>query len=112
MNDDLAKTKLSWHKRTLSEQMGNIGSEVGRALKWKGVDESREVSAIERALELFDFTMEDKRWQGSRLREICRSREVAADYFYGDNEYKSTPQNLEKYFYYFALAARKKRFYV
>ena len=104
--EDIDDIKYKWQKRTLSEQMGNIGSEVGRALKWKDINEIRKTSALERALELFDFTVEDKRWNGGRLKEICRSREVVNDFFYGNNDINSNADSLEKYFNYFAISAR------
>ena len=107
MNDDQTQIKKQWKERSLAEQMGNIGSEVGRALKWENKNEKRKLKALDRALELFDFTVEDKRWDKNRLREIGRSREVLNDYFFGDNEYNSDAKSLEKYFNYFAILARK-----
>jgi len=97
-----------WHDYSLAEQLGNIGSEVGRATNWqkKGslIDASK---AVERALELLDFTLDDKRWR-KRLKEIARLREVLADTFYGNNSYKTTLEDLNKYFYHFAFYARNK----
>lgn len=91
-----------WGQLTLCEQMGNIGSEVGRTLK------NPYGNAAERALELFDLTLADKRWHG-RGSEIARAREVFTDFVYGDNMYRSTAVNLEQYFMHFALAARQSR---
>ena len=98
-----------WFTFTLSEQLGNVGSEVGRAAKWQrdGNMEYRD-KALERAFELLDLTIADARWK-KRLKEICRAREVLADTFYGDRVYGDTPERLEKYFFQFALAARKDR---
>ena len=95
-----------WQKLSLFEQLGNIGSEVGRARKWHGRDEKTFQGAVERALELFDLTLEDSRWKGRRL-EIARAREVFVDAVFGGKEYKSSLEDLEKYFMQFALAARK-----
>lgn len=98
-----------WFTFSLCEQMGNIGSEVGRALNWhKNGEKERQDKAIDRALELFDLTLQDPRWKKTpcRLKEISRAREIFGDFFF-DNEYQSTPENLEKYFYWFAVAARK-----
>ncbi|MBI4281566.1 hypothetical protein HY625_01955 [Candidatus Uhrbacteria bacterium] len=107
---DAVHTSLAagrWQTFTLSEQLGNIGSEVGRALNWhKRSDESRTQSALDRALELFDLTIADTRWK-VRLREILRAREVACDYFYGGNTFCSKPEQLESYFTAFALLARR-----
>lgn len=98
-----------WQSLTLAEQLGNIGSEVSRALNWqKRGEEENKTRALERALELFDLTLRDFRWQ-SRLRELARAREVVVDFFWGDNAYQSNPKNLDKYFYQFAFLARKGR---
>ncbi|HBU07096.1 MAG TPA: hypothetical protein DEB09_03345 [Candidatus Magasanikbacteria bacterium] len=98
-----------WQTLTLSEQLGNIGSEIGRALgAQKQNKEEKKIFALNRAFELFNLTIGDSRWL-SRLKELTRGREVVADYFFGDNVYNSTAENLEKYFYWFALAARKNR---
>lgn len=98
-----------WQTLTLAEQLGNIGSEVGRALnaKKRG-DEERWKSALDRALELFDLTIADARWR-ERLREILRTREVVCDFFYGGNTFHSNPIHLESYFTAFALLARRGR---
>ena len=101
-----------WYVMNLSEQMGNIGSEIGRAANWheKGNLEQCD-RALERAFDLFDITLDDDRWKNyaGRLKEICRARELVADTFWGKQEYGDTPRNLEKYFYQFALAARAGR---
>lgn len=98
-----------WAELTLKEQMGNIGSEVGRAIKHHQINDIKNRNfAIERALELFDLTLNDKRWR-KRLKEIARAREVFCDVFYGKNSYNETLTNLEKYFMEFAIAARLKR---
>ncbi|MBU3964308.1 hypothetical protein KJ591_00015 [Patescibacteria group bacterium] len=95
-----------WGEFSLYEQLGNIGSEVGRALKWKGKDEKTFESAVLRALELFDLTMNDPRWLG-RLKEIGRAREVFLDAVSDKREYGGSLDGLEKYFYHFAVLARR-----
>ena len=94
-----------WSKLTLAEQLGNIGSEVSRAANWQGKDDKLFWGAVERALELFDLTLADSRWNG-RQREIARAREVFVDAVYGGEKYKSSIRELVKYFDTFALAAR------
>ena len=96
-----------WFQLSLMEQLANIGSEVSRARRWKGKDENTFQNAVERALELFDLTLEDPRWRG-RLREIARAREVFCDAILGGKEYGSQLEDIDRYFFYFALAARKK----
>lgn len=97
-----------WQKLSLVEQLGNIGSEVGRVQQWFDKDEKIYNSAVERALELFDLTLADSRWKG-RLREIARSREVFCDAITGGKEYKSSLKDLEKYFFHFAFLSQSKK---
>ena len=61
-----------------------------------------------RALELLDLTLDDPRLRASpaRLREVARAREVVGDYFEGANTYNSTGPSLQRYFDWFAVAAR------
>ena len=95
-----------WQSLSLLEQLGNIGSEVGRALQAKNSgNESRINGALDRALELFDLMISDPK-NRMRLKELCRAREVVCDFFFGDNIYKSDPKSLEGYFMVFAIAAR------
>jgi len=97
-----------WQEFSLVEQLANIGSEISRALSWKTKgDKEKSEKAMERGLELFDLTIGDNRWQ-HRLKEIARMREVVCDYFYGENEFQSTSESLDKYFFHFGVAARIK----
>ena len=96
-----------WHQLSLVEQLGNIGSEVNRALMAKS-DEKRFNNAVLRALELFDLTLADPRWR-KRLKEICRARELFCDAVQGGLFYGTKLEDLNRYFYYFAYAARAKR---
>ncbi|HXF44031.1 MAG TPA: hypothetical protein VNK70_01015 [Candidatus Paceibacterota bacterium] len=95
-----------WFELSLAEQLGNIGSEVLRASRSQGKDEKMFWNAVERALELFDLTLDDPRWLGRR-REIARAREVFCDSVYGGKLYKSSLPDLQRYFDIFALAARR-----
>ena len=96
-----------WSTFSLVEQLGNIGSEVSRAIRSRG-DEKRVEGAVSRALELFDLTISDPRWQ-KRLKEITRARELFCDAAYGGGQYGTSLEDLDRYFYYFAFAARSKR---
>lgn len=95
-----------WTTFSLAEQLGNIGSEVGRAARSQGRDESRFRGAAERALGLFDRTLDDARWRG-RLREVGRARELFCEAAYGSGAYGTSLADLERYFMQFAMAARK-----
>jgi len=99
MNIDREK----WAELTLAEQMGNIGSEVGRAIRSRN-NPARLQGAIDRALDLFSATAECHR--GLRLREILRARDEFLRLFY-DNS--TDYEEIERYFYQFALAARRGR---
>lgn len=96
----------AWQKLSLMEQLGNIGSEVSRTMKWQNRDNKLFWGAADRALELFDLTLEDPRWKG-RYREIARAREVFCDAVWNrSQEYGASLKDLDKYFYNFAFAAR------
>jgi hypothetical protein len=100
----------TWFELSLMEQLGNIGTEVGRAARaTEARNEERAWNALVRTLELFDLTIADDRWRGSKRREICRAREVVCDFVAGDNQYNSSAESLDRYFLPFAFAARKDR---
>jgi len=95
-----------WQKLSLMEQLGNIGSEISRAALAESKDKKKFESAVDRALELFDLTLDDPRWRG-RLKEIARAREVFLDASLGDKDYQSSLADLDDYFLPFAIAARQ-----
>ena len=97
-----------WRRLTFAEQMGNVGSEVSRALRWQGRDQALFERAMERALELLDLTIEDPRWR-SRLKEPVRARELLCDALFGGKDYGSSLVDLDRYFFQFALSARARR---
>jgi hypothetical protein len=97
-----------WGTFSLAEQLGNVGSEVGRMLRAQGRDERLMTGAFERALELLDLTLADPRWR-DRLREIARARELLCDAATGGTEYGTTLEDLDRYFFAFAVAARASR---
>jgi len=96
-----------WQTLSLAEQLGNIGGEVNRAIRSRG-DQKRFDNAVTRALELFDLTIGDPRWR-KRLKEITRAREFFCDAIYGEGIYGTSLEDLNRYFLYFAYAARAKR---
>ncbi len=100
-----------WYQLSLCEQLGNVGSEISRALKWRTQDPTIARRAFERALELVDLTMGDPRHLRSvaRLRELARTREVLVDFFAGTNEYHSEAASLQRYFDAYAMAAARNR---
>ena len=100
-----------WGELSLAEQLGHVGSEVSRAVRWQTRNPDLSRGALYRALELFDLTLADRRHHQSpaRLREIARAREVVADFLAGPNQFGSTGPSLQKYFDAFAIAARRLR---
>ncbi len=97
--------KKRWGQFSLIEQLANIGSELNRALRWEGENPQLFESAIYRTLELLDLTISDWRWR-KRLKELTRLREIICDTVWGEKEYQTSLADLERYFFYFALADR------
>lgn len=95
-----------WTKFPLATQMANVGSEVFRMIKWRQQNTQDSRLAFERALELLDLTLADAK-NKNRLKEIARLRELLVDYN-DTNDYKTTDEFLENYFYAFNYAARLK----
>ena len=93
-----------WAELSLAEQMGNIGSEVSRSLKWFGKNPRRFQSSFERALELIDLSIAATKDVG-RLKELCRAREELCDYFNG-NSWGSDPVKIQQYYDQFVWLAR------
>ena len=103
IHKDLASGR--WLKFSLMEQLANVGTDVERAIQWRNkgnIEYSQQ--AVERALELLSFTIEDKK-NGARLKEIVRVRGMLADYFMGVNEYSFTDEFWQQYFFDFNYAA-------
>ncbi len=103
LHQDLTASR--WHKLNIFEQMANIGAEVGRAINWQEKSPTDSRMAFERALELLDLTIADPK-NKKRLKELLRLRETLADYFVFDNEYSSSKDSWNNYFYAFNYAAR------
>jgi hypothetical protein len=87
--------------------MGNIGSEVGRAISAKKRGKEKWMqSAFYRGMDLFNITAQQwVKTNPARLKELLYAREQFAKYI-EDGEEDST---LERYFFQFALVARKGR---
>src|SRR5688572_18130663 len=99
-----------WTAFSLMEQLGNVGSEVGRTIRAHTAGNvARFDQALARALELFDLTASDPRWRGARRREICRAREEFCRLFFDESVNSGSAAGLERYFLNFALAANRQR---
>lgn len=109
-----------WSSFSLSEQMANIGSEVHRARVsneriQKETDAVRRAqlkqrfrSAMERALELLSYSIDQKYHTGTR-KELCRTYEMLASFYEGTDWYGTTLEQAERYFDDFAFAAAARR---
>ncbi len=81
-----------WCKFSLLEQLANVGTDV------------------ERALELLDLTIADPKHRGKgSLKELTRTGEMLIDYFVYDNEYGSTDEFWQEYFFAFNYSAALQR---
>jgi len=99
--------EVRWFTLSLAEQLGNIGSEVHRAIRARN-DEKRFEGAVIRGLELFALTLSDPRWR-FRLKELTRAKELFCDAILDGKEYGTSLEDLDKYFYHFAVASRSNR---
>jgi hypothetical protein len=96
-----------WDQLSFLEQMANIGSEVERALNWRAKNNSIYCQkASSRALELTDLALEQAA-TFPRRKELARLREAMVDYFFCENQFKSTGASWRKYFFHFTYAARR-----
>lgn len=99
-------TPERWFKFSLMEQLANVGTDVERTIYWKKKGNlEQSTAAFYRALELLDLTKADPKNRGARLRELCRVKEVLVDHFMCDNEYQTTDEQWQRYFYDFNYAA-------
>jgi hypothetical protein len=98
--------KEKWQSMSIFWQMGNIGSEVGRALRAKQKNqEDRMNSALYRGIDLFNATIEGFLLDNKSPRELLIAREQFAKSILTDD----VDETLEKYFMEFAIAERLQR---
>ena len=102
---ELAKGR--WAEMPFALQMGNIGSEISRALnaKKRGNYERME-NAAGRAIELFEFSIDCNTDFPGRLKELCRGKEEFCDYIFGDNVFNTDPVKMQRYYDQFVALAR------
>lgn len=95
-----------WQKYSIFEQMGNIGSEVGRTFSaQKRGDQEGSWAAVVRALDLFDATVSSSQLSAPRRKEILRAKEEYLRAYYENRD----REGIENYFMQFAIAARLRR---
>lgn len=96
-----------WHEKSLPWQLGNIGSEILRAInREKKGDILGKRNAIERALELLDFTLSDRNNVG-RIKEVSRLREILASIYVGSKYYETDLSAIQNYLLPFAILVRE-----
>lgn len=96
-----------WHTLSLAEQLGNVGSEVERALRAHAAGRADRLErALDRALELFDLTATDPRRTEPQRREVLRAREQFCRVFFDETAEPGLADFLRRYFLEFAIAAR------
>jgi hypothetical protein len=96
-----------WSEMNMFNQMGNIGSEVGRALSAKRQGKSdRCQAAFRRGLDLIDETAE--LW-ATKKRPGLRELLYARDQFVQSITTSIVDPTLESYFMQFAIAARRQQ---
>ncbi len=96
-----------WQSQTFYQQMGNIASELSRAIKLKQQKDIKHMlSSLWRTLELLDLTIEDVK-NRTRLRELCRFKEVLGDWYCQTGVYSINPEALKSYLLNFAMLARR-----
>ena len=100
--------RARWAKLTFYEQIGNIGSEVGRAIAARRNNAAfRESRAVDRAIDLFSATVEVLVGtpHAYRLKEVLRARDEFLRLFF-DGMFEQDADNIERYFTYFVFIAR------
>ena len=104
-----------WQKMSIEEQLGNIGSEVARAFSRKSEEkekakQGKTVEAANRALKLFDLTINDKKWRTCPgLDELIQMRAIFKDCFFELGQFNIKEQSINNYFIYFGTIANQKR---
>lgn len=99
-----------WYDMDIFQQMGNVYAEVGRTVNaYQSTDQKQFETALVRAVDLFDATIEAHSTLQHRVSEILRAKNQFLSLFYD----KTRPEDwasLENYFMHFAVAARLRQF--
>lgn len=97
-----------WAMLSLSEQLGNIGSELSRLRHWEATHaQQHRMRAAQRALELIDLTRASSGHTTERQRELARFSEVVRDWVAGGHQYHVPPQAIQEYCLRFGVLARR-----
>lgn len=98
-----------WFELSLVEQLANVGTDIERTIQWKKRGKLWDSQcAFARALDLLYLTVADPK-NRKRLKEVLRVREALIDHFMYDNEYGTTDEQWQAYFYDFNYAVAIRR---
>lgn len=96
-----------WAELPFPLQMGNLGSEISRAIKSKTRGNTERMNhAATRAIELFELSIDCNSNHPTRLEELCRGKEEFCDYIFGDNTFNTDPARMMRYYDQFVSLAR------
>ncbi len=103
-------TPERWFSFSLFIQLANVGTDIARAFQWKKLDNNiYSQQAFDRAMELLDLTILDPKNRRGTKKELGRVREALKDFFLCDNEYGTSEEFWNQYFYDFNYAAALER---
>lgn len=92
------KTIKTWYEMPVTLQISNIGSEVGRAIRYKNKgNHQRMIMFCEKAIGFLQLSISDPK-NKHRQREFEFCIEELKDYFMGENIYQTTDEMLSKYY--------------
>lgn len=107
-HQNLARGK--WFTMTLAQQLGNVGSDFERALRWKTKQQQGLfTSAAARTLELLDLTLADPRFSAHRRRELARLRDEVCKELFSEEITPATTRDLQRYFLAMATLAQSEQ---
>lgn len=96
-------TQKQWNNFSKSKQILNIASELLRSKNWLDKKDNKHLqNSLERALELVDLTINDrKKWRKGSLRELLRFREALSEFYIKKKKVLAEIKLLIKNFLYF-----------
>ena len=87
---------MNWHSMPIGLQIYNIGSEVGRAIRWKNAaNYQRQLNFAIKAIELIGLTKMDPK-NIKRFDELNFYQQELIDYLFGENMYENTDESIMK----------------
>ena len=90
--------RKKWYQMSVEKQIGNIGSEVNRAIQWQNKGNTdRARNFCNKAKELLQLSMEDPK-NRHRRGEFFNGIVELEDRFFGENQYNTTDEMLKKYY--------------